>query len=231
MLSRAPISAALRDTSCSSVVQPNKIDHQPYPVPGFVLRRGNRLPAWFKRHRRRSARDDNRRVLLHQRPGATAIFCASLPAGLPIVENVTEITEIQHPAVRAVLQWNGNSKGLEIHHDGDCRRAPAWLQLRVVHRWPDQRAESSGWAADLKEDSPTMRFTSSSASCVSLSDRRIDPAAFGGFNRISSGLMGLLICSRSSSHESGRKSSRKPSDAVLLRHFALLVRHRTDEGR
>ena len=36
-----------------------------------------------------------------------------------IVENVTEISEIQHPAARAVLQWNGNQDGLEIHHDGD----------------------------------------------------------------------------------------------------------------
>src|SRR5512132_2677645 len=36
-----------------------------------------------------------------------------------IVENVQEISEIQHPAARAVLQWNGNHDGLEIHHDGD----------------------------------------------------------------------------------------------------------------
>ena len=36
-----------------------------------------------------------------------------------IVENVAEISEIQHPAARAVLQWNGNEDGLEIHHDGD----------------------------------------------------------------------------------------------------------------
>lgn len=36
-----------------------------------------------------------------------------------IVENVMEISEIQHPAARAVLQWNGNHDGLEIHHDGD----------------------------------------------------------------------------------------------------------------
>ena len=36
-----------------------------------------------------------------------------------VVENVREISEIRHPAARAVLQWNGNHKGLEIHHDGD----------------------------------------------------------------------------------------------------------------
>lgn len=36
-----------------------------------------------------------------------------------LIENVREIDEIQHPAVRAVLQWSGVKDGLEIHHDGD----------------------------------------------------------------------------------------------------------------
>src|ERR1700682_5359414 len=36
-----------------------------------------------------------------------------------IVENVREIREIQHPAVRGVLEWLKVAKGLEIHHDGD----------------------------------------------------------------------------------------------------------------
>jgi D-glycero-alpha-D-manno-heptose-7-phosphate kinase len=36
-----------------------------------------------------------------------------------IVENVQEIREIQHPAVRGVLEWLKVAKGLEIHHDGD----------------------------------------------------------------------------------------------------------------
>jgi D-glycero-alpha-D-manno-heptose-7-phosphate kinase len=36
-----------------------------------------------------------------------------------IVENVKEIADIQHPAVRAVLEWMKVRKGLEIHHDGD----------------------------------------------------------------------------------------------------------------
>lgn len=36
-----------------------------------------------------------------------------------IVENVKEIGDIQHPAVRGVLEWMKVGKGLEIHHDGD----------------------------------------------------------------------------------------------------------------
>lgn len=35
------------------------------------------------------------------------------------IEMVKEISEIQHPAVRAVLEWSGEDYGLEIHHDGD----------------------------------------------------------------------------------------------------------------
>ncbi len=35
------------------------------------------------------------------------------------VENINEIDEIQHPAVRGVLQDQGTDVGLEIHHDGD----------------------------------------------------------------------------------------------------------------
>lgn len=35
------------------------------------------------------------------------------------VESVRDIGEIQHPAVKAVLQWHNGDRGLEIHHDGD----------------------------------------------------------------------------------------------------------------
>src|SRR6188508_3138271 len=36
-----------------------------------------------------------------------------------IVENVREVNDIKHPAVRGVLGWLNVAKGLEIHHDGD----------------------------------------------------------------------------------------------------------------
>src|SRR3954467_12404987 len=36
-----------------------------------------------------------------------------------LVESVKEVSEINHPAVRAVLQWMRTEEGLEIHHDGD----------------------------------------------------------------------------------------------------------------
>src|SRR5687768_12684725 len=36
-----------------------------------------------------------------------------------IVENVKEVAEIKHPAVRGVLEHLRIARGLEIHHDGD----------------------------------------------------------------------------------------------------------------
>lgn len=35
------------------------------------------------------------------------------------IENVKNIDEIEHPAIRGVLSWMNWEKGLEIHHDGD----------------------------------------------------------------------------------------------------------------
>lgn len=35
------------------------------------------------------------------------------------IENVTDINDIEHPSVRAVLNWANVTSGLEIHHDGD----------------------------------------------------------------------------------------------------------------
>jgi len=36
-----------------------------------------------------------------------------------VVENVQDVGDINHPAVRAVLEFMDSKKGLEIHHDGD----------------------------------------------------------------------------------------------------------------
>lgn len=35
------------------------------------------------------------------------------------IETVWKISEIQHPAVRGVFEWEGVETGLELHHDGD----------------------------------------------------------------------------------------------------------------
>jgi len=35
------------------------------------------------------------------------------------IENTKDISEIEHPAAKAVLEWFKCSRGIEIHHDGD----------------------------------------------------------------------------------------------------------------
>mgnify|MGYP000597821540 CR=1 FL=1 len=35
------------------------------------------------------------------------------------IETVDDIHQIQHPAVKAILEWNQQKNGIEIHHDGD----------------------------------------------------------------------------------------------------------------
>src|SRR3989344_3659247 len=35
------------------------------------------------------------------------------------IENVRDVTQIEHPSARAVLEWCACDQGLEIHHDGD----------------------------------------------------------------------------------------------------------------
>ncbi len=101
------------------------------------------------------------------------------------IENVREISEIEHPAVRAVLSWMNCTRGLEIHHDGDL---PARSGL----------GSSSSFTVGLvnalmaldgkhisKEDlaSQAIHIEQNVIKEVVGSQDQIS-AAFGGFNRI-----------------------------------------------
>jgi D-glycero-alpha-D-manno-heptose-7-phosphate kinase len=102
-----------------------------------------------------------------------------------VVENVTEVSEIQHPAARAVLQWNGTTKGLEIHHDGDL---PARSGLgssssftvgliNAVKALEGQLVSKDELARDaIHIEQCVLREPVGSQDQIS--------AAFGGFNRI-----------------------------------------------
>jgi D-glycero-alpha-D-manno-heptose-7-phosphate kinase len=80
---------------------------------------GTDYPAWYREH--------GGCVLATTIDKYCYISCRYLPPFFEhkhrivysIIENVRELDEIQHPAVRAVLRWAGCEKGLEIHHDGD----------------------------------------------------------------------------------------------------------------
>jgi D-glycero-alpha-D-manno-heptose-7-phosphate kinase len=103
-----------------------------------------------------------------------------------LVENVREIQEIQHPAVRGVLEWLKVSKGLEIHHDGDL---PARSGLgsssaftvgliNAVHALDGQYVSKDKLASEaIHVEQCVLRER------VGLQDQV--SAAFGGFNHIS----------------------------------------------
>jgi D-glycero-alpha-D-manno-heptose-7-phosphate kinase len=102
-----------------------------------------------------------------------------------IVENVKEIGEIAHPAVRAVLERLAVDKGLEIHHDGDLP-ARAGLGsssaftvglLRAMHALRGRHTSKEALASEAIHVEHCMLREP-----VGLQDQI--SAAFGGFNHI-----------------------------------------------
>jgi D-glycero-alpha-D-manno-heptose-7-phosphate kinase len=80
---------------------------------------GTDYPAWFREH--------GGAVLATTINKYCYITCRRLPPFFEHkhrivyskIENVKSGHEIQHPAVRAALNWAGTEDGVEIHHDGD----------------------------------------------------------------------------------------------------------------
>lgn len=80
---------------------------------------GTDYPTWFQQH--------GGAVLATTIDKYCYISCRHLPPFFDHkyrivysrIENVNGIAQIEHPAVRAVLDWMGYKEGLEVHHDGD----------------------------------------------------------------------------------------------------------------
>lgn len=101
------------------------------------------------------------------------------------IENVREISEIEHPAARAVLGWMKCDQGLEIHHDGDLPARSglgssssftvglinAIMALKGRHITKEQLAKD---AIHIEQD--VIQENVGSQDQIS--------AAYGGFNRI-----------------------------------------------
>ena len=80
---------------------------------------GTDYPAWFKDHGGAVLATTIDKYCYISVRVLPPFFAHRYRLVYSVVENVKEVSEIQHPAARAVLQWNGNHDGLEIHHDGD----------------------------------------------------------------------------------------------------------------
>jgi D-glycero-alpha-D-manno-heptose-7-phosphate kinase len=93
------------------------ITRTPYRVSFFGG--GTDYPAWYLEH--------GGAVLATTIDKYCYITCRRLPPFFEhkhrivysVIESVSNNEEIQHPAVRAALQWAKVTDGLEIHHDGD----------------------------------------------------------------------------------------------------------------
>lgn len=80
---------------------------------------GTDYPAWFRDHGGAVlATTIDKYCYISVRP-LPPFFEHRFRLVYSVVESVKEISTIQHPAARAVLQWHGVERGLEIHHDGD----------------------------------------------------------------------------------------------------------------
>jgi D-glycero-alpha-D-manno-heptose-7-phosphate kinase len=102
-----------------------------------------------------------------------------------IVENVQEVAEIAHPAVRAVLQRLEVERGLEIHHDGDLPARSGLGSssaftvglLRAVHALRGRHTSKEALASEAIHVEQCMLREP-----VGLQDQI--SAAYGGFNHI-----------------------------------------------
>lgn len=101
------------------------------------------------------------------------------------IENVKHNDEIQHPAVRAVLNWAKVEEGMEIHHDGDLPArsglgSSSSFTVGLLHALQGlngQMANKDGLARDaIHVEQNIIGENVGSQDQVS--------AAFGGFNRI-----------------------------------------------
>ncbi len=101
------------------------------------------------------------------------------------IENVKAISEIRHPAVRAVFEWANVVDGLEIHHDGDL---PARSGLGTSSAFTVGLVQA---LSALEGRMTTKEYLADSAIHIEQNIIRENvgsqdqiSAAFGGFNRI-----------------------------------------------
>lgn len=146
---------------------------------------GTDYPAWYRQH--------GGTVLATTIDKYCYISCRRLPPFFEHkhrivysrIENVREIAEIQHPAVRAVFDWAQVRDGKEVHHDGDLPArsglgSSSSFTVGLVHalsalrgRYISKKALASS-AIHIEQD--LIRENVGSQDQIS--------AAFGGFNTI-----------------------------------------------
>lgn len=101
------------------------------------------------------------------------------------IENVREIADIQHPAVRAVLGWAGCEHGLEIHHDGDLpARAGLGSSSSFTVGLVNALCALNGKYISKEDLASKAIYIEQELIGENVGSQDQVSAAFGGFNRI-----------------------------------------------
>lgn len=101
------------------------------------------------------------------------------------IENVCEIAEIEHPAVRAVFDWANVKNGLEIHHDGDLPArsglgSSSSFTVGLIHAL----AALEGRISSKEQLASDAIHIEQNIIKENVGSQDQISAAFGGFNRI-----------------------------------------------
>jgi len=101
------------------------------------------------------------------------------------IENVRAISEIEHPAVRAILDWTKWDRGLEIHHDGDLPArsglgSSSSFTVGMLHALSALR----GRYISKEELASQAIYVEQEVIGENVGSQDQISAAFGGFNRI-----------------------------------------------
>lgn len=101
------------------------------------------------------------------------------------IENVREIREIEHPAVKAVLGWMRWERGLEVHHDGDLpARSGLGSSSSFTVGLINALNALEGRYISKEELASQAIYVEQEVIRESVGSQDQISAAFGGFNRI-----------------------------------------------
>lgn len=110
-----------------------------------------------------------------------------------LVENVKEIDEIKHPAVREVLRWCRYDRGLEIHHDGDLpARSGLGSSSSFTVGLINGMKALEGTLISKEELAKQAIYVEQCLIKESVGSQDQLAAAFGGFNKITFGRDGAF---------------------------------------
>lgn len=146
---------------------------------------GTDYPAWYQKH--------GGVVLATTINKYCYISCRQLPPFFEHkhrivysrIENVQHVREIEHPAVRAILDWSGCDKGLEIHHDGDLpARAGLGSSSSFTVGLTHALAALQGKYTTKEELAKNAIHIEQKIINENVGSQDQISAAFGGFNRI-----------------------------------------------